>query len=182
MPIECPWTARKWRRNSVYGDGLRVPLTPVEIALFRAKLLLARRPRRLTQTCVRVGEFMARTLGDDGRLEPSVEEIAKACQCARSTAHDCLRRLKAEKFLDWDNRIVRNGWRVDQTTNAYRLRVPPRGSDFPTGVPILESKRRIPRERPPMTDEEARINASRQLAALGMPTPSHWPLSETVNG
>lgn len=162
----------KWRRDSIFGPGRRIPLDREAKAQIRAKLKSARRPGWLTQTGWRIGEYLVRTIGADGQLDPSVETIRIACQCGRSAVFVALKMLKGLGFLAWENRIVRNGWRVDQTSNAYVLSAPDRESGYRTGV----SLRILKKERSaPMTDQDAYKNAARMLAAFGMRAPRHWP-------
>jgi hypothetical protein len=104
-----------------------VPLDREQRAQFRAKLLLQRRPGRLTLAAVQIGRIMLDMLGADGQLDPSVVTLAIKAAVHPSTVTRALARLKECGFLDWTRRMRRDlstGWRSEQTSNAYVLRVP----------------------------------------------------------
>ncbi len=56
----------KWRRDSTFGPGKRVPLDREQRAVFKAKLDLAHRPGRLTSSCVLIALKLVGMLGADG--------------------------------------------------------------------------------------------------------------------
>ena len=117
----------KWKRDSEFGPGRRVPFDRERLAVFRAQLTLHRRPGRLTSTCVLIGQALAGMIGADGRLDPSVQSLAARVGVCRSTATRALARLRECGFLDWTRRLVRDvasGWRTEQASNAYELKLP----------------------------------------------------------
>jgi hypothetical protein len=123
----------RWRRNSIFGVGPRVPLDREQRAQFRAKLLLQRRPGRLTLAAVQIGRIMLDMLGADGQLDPSVATLAIRTAVHPPTVTRALTRLKECGFLDWTRRMRRDsstGWRSEQTSNAYVLRVPASDPQF----------------------------------------------------
>ena len=66
-------------------------------------------------------------LGDDGRCDPGIDMIARLAGFGRSAVIEGLARLRRLGFLAWTRRLVRDaatGWRAEQTSNAYALRVP----------------------------------------------------------
>lgn len=68
-----------------------------------------------------------------GRIEPSVEWLAKTCNVPRKVIHAWKTQLKAHGFLDWRRRWVETGRQgvrgpqVEQTSNAYWLKLPQAG-------------------------------------------------------
>lgn len=82
-----------------------------------------------------------------GRLEPSIATIACRIGRARSSVAEALRRLREHGFLDRLRRYVQTGHdgrgpQVQQTSNAYRLRLPEpvrrllrRGEEAPSPPP-----------------------------------------------
>jgi len=120
-----------WKNSSIFGDAPRVPLDREQRAQFRAKLLLNRRPGRLTIAAAQIGRILVDKLGPEGRLDPSIATLATLACVSQSTVKRALAQLKTFGFLDWARRLVRNsakGWRCGQDTNAYVLRVPWRGA------------------------------------------------------
>jgi hypothetical protein len=89
----------RWRRNSIFGLGPRVPLDREQHSQFRAKLLLQRRPGRLTLAAVQIGRIMLDMLGADGQLDPSVATLAIRTAVHPSTVTRALARLKECAFL-----------------------------------------------------------------------------------
>jgi hypothetical protein len=159
----------KFHKDSIFGFGPRVPLDREHRAQFRAKLKLQRRPGRLTIAAAEVGRVLVDMLGADGRLDPSYETIATlACVC-KDTAVEAVKQLRAFGFLDWTRRMIRGretGGRVQQSSNAYVLRVPATDTEIPVGVPGSLSKRRKPEGAGGWEAQVA--ERDRQLAALGM--------------
>ncbi len=166
----------KWRSASEFGAGRRVPLDREQRAQFRAKLKFQRRPGRLSTTAVEIGRLLADMLGADGRLDPSIEMLARLACVVPSTVVRCLARLKACGFLDWTRRLVRDaitGWRVEQGTNAYVLAVPACDVQFAPAVLLIGSKKEEAQQRMPRMESPFQ-SAARQLRALGRPVPIAW--------
>jgi DNA-binding GntR family transcriptional regulator len=57
----------------------------------------------------------------DGQLDPSHDTIADDVGCCARTVRRALAALKALGLVMWQCRLVRAGWRVAQTSNAYLL-------------------------------------------------------------
>jgi hypothetical protein len=58
-----------------------------------------------------------------------------------SAVEQALKDARALGLLDWDRRLVRNGWRAEQTSNAYVLMVPVEGGPPPaTPAPFKSIK------------------------------------------
>jgi len=170
---------RRWRKDSEFGPGRRVPLCREQRAVWRARLRLWRRPRGLTLGAVAVGEALLGVLGQDGRCDPCAATLAALARVSAGTVHDALRRLREAGFVSWVRRLVRAGWRVEQTSNAYALRLP--GAETPPPACDYRKRRGVSLgflERGPIgvrqQDEAARESAKQQLVALGMALPAGW--------
>ena len=134
----------RWRRNSIFGVGPRVPLDREQRSQFRAKLLLQRRPGRLTLAAVQIGRIMLDMLGADGQLDPSVATLAIKTAVHPSTVTRALTRLKECGFLDWRRRMRRDSstaWRSEQTSNAYVLRLPACDPQFAPAANTLKKQK-----------------------------------------
>lgn len=79
-------------------------------------------------------EFFAELVNSTtGRLDPSLDYIAQAIARSRPAIVAALKALRTHGFLDWLRRYVPTGEggkgpRVQQTSNAYRLHLPPRAA------------------------------------------------------
>ena len=124
---------RPWHRGSVFGDGRRRPMNRDEKGIWR----------RLVHRHVRAGgigpkgawalELLPDYLAKDGRLDPSHACLAADAGVGERTVERALADARALGLLDWDRRLVRTGWRAEQTSNAYVLIVP--GSRAGEGAP-----------------------------------------------
>jgi hypothetical protein len=164
----------KFHKDSIFGPGRRVPMDREQRAVFKAKLRLQRRPGRITLAAEKIGLALAEMLGPDGRLDPTIKTLAALACVQPSTVHEALRRLRAFGFLDWTRRLVRSastGWRAEQTSNAYVLRVPACESEFWKQVPMARFKKTAPEQG---GWERQCAVAAQQLAALGFPVPAAW--------
>ena len=161
----------RWHKKSIFGEGPREPLDREKRCRFRALLHLNRRPGRLTIAAAQLGRVMLDMLGQDGRLDPCIQTLATKAGMAVATIKRALAQLKAFGFLVWVRRLVRGpetGWRAEQSSNAYALRVPSSGAHFAPAVRSVQVKK----ERAAMETE--RESAARQLHALGHPVPAGW--------
>jgi hypothetical protein len=116
----------KWK-TGIFGPGPRVPMDRERRAVFKAKLLLQRRPGRLTIAAAAIGRVLIDMLGPDGTLCPSLATIAERARVSVATVKRALAQLRDCGFLLWTRRLTRcaaNGWRTEQDTNAYVLAVP----------------------------------------------------------
>lgn len=171
---------KRYHRDSIFGPGRRVPLDREQRARFRAMLRLQRRPGRLTLAALNVGLVLIDLLGEDGRLDPTIDTLAKLARIGRTTVFDALARLRESGFVGWTRRLVRcagTGWRVEQTSSAYVLLIPATGSDFRTGVPHVKKNKQAhetPRGHNSGGWEEQVENARQQLLALGVPIPARF--------
>jgi hypothetical protein len=105
----------------VFGDGPRRPLDREQRARFRYLLTAHRRARRLTPTAELIGTTLVRRLGQDGQPDPAHEPIAEDVGCCSRTVRRALEAMRTLGLLLWQRRLVRDGWRVSQTSNAYLL-------------------------------------------------------------
>jgi hypothetical protein len=166
---------RRWHGSSVFGSGPRAPLCREQRAQFRAKLQLQRRPGRLTLGAAVVGRVLVDMLGTDGRLDPALTTIATRARVSVATVKRALVQLRDFGFLSWTRRLISDatsGWRIEQASNGYRLSVPATEVHFAHAV-IQKVLSKVQQSRP-LTDREARINAARQLRALGAVVPGAW--------
>jgi hypothetical protein len=170
MPTPHP---RPWHRGSLFGDGPRRPLDREQRARFRSLVSAHRRARRLTANAVDVAEALVRRLGSDGQLDPAHATLANDAGCGERTVRRTLAVLRALGLVRWTCRLVRAGWRAEQTSNAYEL--------VPTAAaPALHCGGQIGRESPrdrkreANTDADARQSAAQQLLALGFTVPVGW--------
>ena len=160
----------KWRKDSEFGSGPRVPLDRERRAVFRARLKMRayRCPGRLTIAAAEVGRIMADMLGADGRLDPSIATLAHLAAVDVGTVVRALARLRECGFITWVRRLVRDaasGWRCVQTSNAYTLALP-NACDTHFAKQVCS---RVYRKVGSCTDRQARESAARQLEALGRP-------------
>jgi len=118
MPTSHP---RPWHRGSVFGDGPRRPLDREQRARFRYLLTAHRRARRLSPTAELIGTALVRRLSVAGQLDPAHDTIAGDVGCCSRTVRRALEAMRALGLLLWQRRLVRDGWRVAQTSNAYLL-------------------------------------------------------------
>lgn len=165
----------KWRNGSIFGPGARVPLDREARAVFKAKLKLNRRPGRLTIACVEIAHVLLEMMGQDGRLDPSVETIAIKAAVNPSTVTRALARLRELGFLGWTRRLARDaasGWRVAQISNAYVLTVPSTDVQFAGAVSLLPFKKEAHQKT--TNGETLFQSAARQLRTLGAPVPVAW--------
>lgn len=165
----------KWLKDSVFGDGLRLPMDRERRAVFKAKLDLARRPGRLTLAAREVGRVLLQLLGPDGRLEPSLDTISRLASVHVSTVVRALAQLRALGFLTWVRRLVRDaagGWECRQTSNAYALLMPAACDTHFQPQVIIKVFKKVGRGRAiseGASDYTAWEGAARQLELLGYP-------------
>jgi AraC-like DNA-binding protein len=112
---------RPWHRHSEFGDGLRWPLDREQRCVWRVRLDLARRAGRISSLHVLIGLALLHRLGQDGRLDPSHDTLAADVGCTSRTVRRALAALFELGMVRWINRLVRNGRRAEQTSNAYTL-------------------------------------------------------------
>jgi DNA-binding transcriptional MocR family regulator len=112
---------RPWRRDSIFGPGRRVPLDRERRAVWKARLELFRRAGRITADHALVGLALVKRLAVDGRCDPSHATLANDSGTSVSTVQRALVKFAACGLAEWARRLVRDGWRTEQTSNAYVL-------------------------------------------------------------
>ncbi len=165
MPNAHP---RPWHKEAVFGDGPRVPLDRERRAVWKARVNLFRRARKLTPLFEDIALALIKRLGTTGRLDPSHQTLADAVECCEKSVRDALKALKACGLISWVQRLVRAGWRVAQTSNAYVLTLgePPKipaspcGGKFYRETSSLDKSREYTSVAPPSADEIASAKAA----------------------
>lgn len=115
--------APPWRASSLFGCGPRVPLNRDQRGIITQRLRSFRLRREITALHEQVGLELLRLLGTDGRLDPSQATLAARAGCCERTVSTALRRFRTLGLLEWVQRLVRQGQRVRQTSNAYVFRL-----------------------------------------------------------
>jgi hypothetical protein len=174
--------APHYHRGSIYGDGPRRALDRDQRARFRFLLNAHRRANRLTPMTEIVGNALLKRLGVDGRCDPSHQTLADDAGCDERTVRRALDGLQGLGLVLWVNRLVRDGWRAVQGSNAYLLApsdvanppaIRPRSSDGHSARQTLQSDiSTVPQSVLEVSDRErmgarealARVAARRQVA------------------
>jgi hypothetical protein len=168
---------RPWHRGSMFGDGPRRPLDREQRARMHYLLRAHARAGRLPAKQEWVGQALLKRLGTDGQCDPCQDTLAADAGCCSRTVRRAADTMQALGLLTWQRRIVRAGWRTEQTSNAYML--------IPTAaLPAVccggQSGRETNRidifycKTVGQEDAAARESAIRQLRALGQPVPAGW--------
>jgi hypothetical protein len=161
---------RPWHAGSTFGAGPRQPLNRDQRARFKFLLNAHRRSRRISAKHELVGEALLKRLSVDGRCDPSHDCLADDAGCNARTVRRALDRLKTLGLVVWTCRIVRAGWRVVQTSNAYALcptaNPPPLVATAPksTGGHFVRQTGRIDISTVPPASEAEVAAAQRALA------------------
>lgn len=143
-----PNERRRWRKDSIFGPGPRVVLDREKRARFRFLLRAHRGSRRLTASDLDVGEVLVAALGNDGQLDLAHETIAARALCHVATVRRALCRLRDLGLVTWIRRLVRDGWRVEQTSNSYVLSVPSCDAHSAGAVVLARFKKEAREEKP----------------------------------
>ena len=106
---------RPWHRGSVFGDGPRVPLDRERRARFRFLLNAHHRAGRITRAARDVGEALLRRLSVEGRCDPCHDTLAADAACSARTVGRATMAMRALGLVRWTMRLVRAGWRAEQT-------------------------------------------------------------------
>ena len=159
---------RPWHRGSVFGAGPRRPLDRDQRARFRYLIRAHARAGRLSPKGEWVGNALLKRLGEGGQCDPSHETLATDAGCSSRTVRRATAVMAALGLLRWQTRLVRAGWRTEQTSNAYEL-VPSANQPAPRcgGQSVRQTERKIVSTGPSEgSDDWARWNRDRQLAIL----------------
>ena len=115
---------KPWHRGSEFGDGPRRPLDRERRARWRYLARAHARAGRITPKGEWVLDELLSHLSREGRCDPSYARLGADAQTSSKTAERAVAAAEACGLLRWQRRIVRNGWRMEQTSNAYELLVP----------------------------------------------------------
>lgn len=130
---------KPWHRGSVFGPGPRQPLDRERRARWRFLVHAHARAGRIAPKGEWVLEELLSHLSREGRCDPSYARLGAGAQTSSKTAERAVAAAEACGLLRWQRRIVRNGWRAEQTSNAYELLVP----GDPAPQPVAPSSRAI---------------------------------------
>lgn len=144
MPSHHAHHPRPWHAGSTFDAGPRVPLNREQRARIKFLIEAHRRARRLTLAWRECGLVLLRRMGTSGQCDPSHETIARDTALSVRTIQRAFAALRNLGLLTWCNRLVRTGWRAEQTSNAYCWlttalppeRLPPRKPRVPCGGQI----------------------------------------------
>ena len=123
---------RPWHRGSLFVDGPRIPRDREQRARFRFLVRCHLQARRLTHAAAAVAEALLRRLGTDGQLDPCHATLANDAACSARTVRRACASMLTLGLLSWQRRLVRDGWRAAQTSNAYCLLLGARTLPGPT--------------------------------------------------
>lgn len=126
---------RPWHAGSLFGAGPRRPLDRNGRRLWLAMVDNARRAGHLTALHLETARALLRRLSVDGQLDPAHATIARDASCSERTVRRALAVLADLGLLRWQRRLVRAGWRTEQTSNAYEILIPDRPLTAPTPRP-----------------------------------------------
>lgn len=152
----------------------------------RATRAKGQRSGRLGSVALEVLREMLRLVDyRTGRLEPSMQTLCERLRRSKDAVWRALRNLRGAGFLDWIRRYEPTGEQgrgvqVKQTSNAYRLALPPAAAKLlgrraePAPLPADEEQRQSERKadhaamiaRLPLEDQAGEIVDDKQLAAV----------------
>jgi hypothetical protein len=112
---------RPWHRQSIYGPGPRIPRDREQRARYRYLVRCHLQARRLTHAGAAVAEALLRRLGTDGQCDPCHDTLAADAACSARTVARATAAMLRLGLLAWQRRLVREGPRAVQTSNAYCL-------------------------------------------------------------
>jgi hypothetical protein len=163
MPTQHP---HPWHKCSIFGDGPRLPMCRERRAQWKARLEIHRRAGRITDGFSYVGLALIRRLGQDGRCDPSHQTLADDSGESLSTVKRALDAFRDCGLVFWVRRIIRDGWRAVQTSNAYLLSL----GETPK-IPVLACKAQSDRETlkqvsPILVAPITRVSEAEERAAI----------------
>jgi len=123
MTVNLSHSGRRWRKGSKFGPAPKCPLTAAQRREWRTGVEAAREEKGgLTIGGKAVAQALSTYVSADGSCYPSQAAIAERAQVSVSTVKRALPVLIAAGLIEVTARVVRSGWRVVQTSNAYVLR------------------------------------------------------------
>jgi hypothetical protein len=154
-----------------------VPLDREQRARFRFLLRAHARAGRISAKAEWVGLALLKRLSDAGQCDPSYDTLAADAGCSVSTARRATAAMRILGLLRWTMRLVRVGWRAEQTSNAYEL-VPAAAvlPVLPRSACGVHSGRETRRKNLSFCQQpsDPRVSAAQQLVALGFQVPPAW--------
>lgn len=156
---------RPWHRGSLYGEGARLPRDREQRARYRYLIRCHLQAHRISHACAAVAEALLRRLSTEGQLDPSHATLASDACCSTRTVARSTATMLTLGLLSWTRRLVREGPRAVQTSNAYCLLL---GGQTP--VPVSKGHDGSEsRSRGLSLEADMHANRDRQLIALGFP-------------
>lgn len=163
--------ARLWERHNRFSRGEN----NARLAAAEEYDRRSRGPRakngKLGHIALEVYRVLLRIRGrQDGRLDPSVQWLARQLKRSVSAIHAALKRLRAEGFLDWVRRTVPVeepepfGPQVQQASNAYILEL--------TGWAAAKVRQILRRPTEAMRRAAEKSAREDELAAIAAMTPA----------
>jgi hypothetical protein len=129
-----------YHHYSEFGPGPRRALGLREHLFIRLRMREMAYTRRLPAKQEWVGVALLKYVGPDGRCDPSHETLAKHVGCSVSTVIRALATLAELRVVRWARRLVRDGWRTEQTSNAYVFCDCQNGREAPTVVQLPKKR------------------------------------------
>lgn len=123
--------SRRWHHESIFGPGPQQPLDRNQRARWQFLIDAHHRAGRLTRAARDIARALLRRLGVNGQCDPSHATLAADAACTERTVRNTLRSLRRLGLLNWVRRLVRDGSRVEQTSNAYVLTPSPANPAIP---------------------------------------------------
>lgn len=114
---------RPWHAGSIFGPGYRRPLAREQRARFKFLVAAHHRAGRITRLAMAVAEALLRRLGVDGQCDPAHETIAHDVACCARSVRRATVTLRALGLIHWQQRLIRDGSYVEQTSNQYALSI-----------------------------------------------------------
>ena len=160
MPIANPAHPRPWHKGSIFGDGPRLKMDRERRAVWKARIEFLRLAGQITDGFAQVGLALLKRLGQDGRCDPSHATLADYSGESVSTVKRALEAFRRCGMVSWARRILRDGWRAVQTSNAYMLTL----GETPK-IPVLRCKAQFERETKPLINQRLTCLAAEEEAA-----------------
>ena len=121
MPTPHP---RPWHRGSLFGDGpaCRSIASAAPGSAFCCMPTFMRAGYAGSSRDARPGvQPSLKRLSVDGRCDPSHDTLAADANVSVRTVQRATDTMRGLGLLRWQRRLVRTGWRAEQTSNAYEL-------------------------------------------------------------
>jgi hypothetical protein len=165
------------RRNIHLVACLHCAACSAIIARFRYLLRAHARAGRITPRAEWVGCALLKRLADDGRCDPAHATLAADAGCSERTVRRATAAMRALGMVRWQTRLVRAGWRAEQTSNAYEL-IP--AAPLPcAGQRVRETRKREIPYRPNLGSIEAQAALARRRSVIEARLLTKWSAAAT---